>query len=124
MGGKGPDRVAVDNGGRSAPSTAPQWSPPLSTALLRRGSGDPALARASLSGRGMALAQALAREFDAVGVVNDTVEDGVCESAHASQLLPKPLRPTTYHPRTPLRGAIGSRLPFRLPLGRCGPRPG
>ena len=35
--------------------------------------------RASLSGRGMALAQALAREFDAVGVVNDTVEDGVGE---------------------------------------------
>ena len=27
----------------------------------------------------MALAQALAREFDAVGVVNDTVEDGVGE---------------------------------------------
>jgi hypothetical protein len=28
----------------------------------------------------MALAQALAREFDAVGVVNDTVEDGVGHS--------------------------------------------
>src|SRR5271163_3441700 len=44
--------------------------------------------RASLSGRGMALAQALAREFDAVGVVNDTVEDGVGERGNANQVMP------------------------------------
>src|SRR5277367_6705312 len=34
--------------------------------------------------RGMALAQAFAREFDAVGVVNDTVEDGVGERGKIS----------------------------------------
>ena len=48
----------------------------------------PALARGSLSGRGMALAQALAREFDAVGVVNDTVEDGVGERGNTNQVMP------------------------------------
>ena len=37
----------------------------------------------------MALAQALAREFDAVGVVNDTVEDGVGERG-ITQLLMMP----------------------------------
>ena len=36
----------------------------------------------------MALAQALAREFDAVGVVNDTVEDGVGERGNANQVMP------------------------------------
>ena len=36
----------------------------------------------------MALAQALAREFDAVGVVNDTVEDGVGERGNANQVVP------------------------------------
>ena len=36
----------------------------------------------------MALAQALAREFDAVGVVNDTVEDGVGERGNADQVVP------------------------------------
>src|SRR5271163_3525861 len=44
--------------------------------------------RAPLSGRGMALAQALAREFDAVGVVNDAVEDGVGEGGNANQVVP------------------------------------
>ena len=36
----------------------------------------------------MALAQALAREFDAVGVVNDTVEDGVGERGDTNQVMP------------------------------------
>jgi hypothetical protein len=36
----------------------------------------------------MALAQALAREFDAVGVVNDAVEDGVGERGNANQVVP------------------------------------
>ena len=36
----------------------------------------------------MALAQALAREFDAVGVVNDAVEDGVGERRNANQVVP------------------------------------
>src|SRR5580700_11931377 len=36
----------------------------------------------------MALAQALAREFDAVGVVNDTVEDGVGERGNTDQVVP------------------------------------
>ena len=35
-----------------------------------------------------ALAQALAGEFDAVGVVNDAVEDGVGERGHADQFMP------------------------------------
>ena len=35
----------------------------------------------------MALAQALAREFDAVGVVNYTVEDGVGERGNANQVV-------------------------------------
>ena len=39
----------------------------------------------------MALAQALAREFDAVGVVNDTVEDGVGESGITDQRRIPPL---------------------------------
>ena len=36
----------------------------------------------------MALAQALAREFDAVGVVNDTVEDGVGKRGDTNQVVP------------------------------------
>jgi hypothetical protein len=39
----------------------------------------------------MALAQALAREFDAVGVVNDAVEDGVGESGDPDQRRIPPL---------------------------------
>ena len=37
----------------------------------------------------MALARALAREFDAVVVVNDTVEDRVGERGDTNQVMPK-----------------------------------
>src|SRR5271166_2027265 len=65
-----------------------QRSPPLSTALLRRGSGEPTFARPSISWRGSPLAQALAGQIDAIGVVNDAVEDGVGERWNADQVMP------------------------------------
>ena len=46
----------------------------------------------------MALAQALAREFDAVGVVNDAVEDGVGERGIADQRT-MPLLLMGWYPR-------------------------
>src|SRR5271166_2588008 len=65
-----------------------QRSPPLSTALSRRGSGEPAFERPSISWRGPPLAQALAGQIDAIGVVNDAVEDGVGERGNADQVMP------------------------------------
>jgi hypothetical protein len=46
------------------------------------------VARASASGLRRPLAQAVAGQFDAVGVVNDAVEDGVGEGRDADQLVP------------------------------------
>ena len=60
----------------------------MSTALSRRGSGGPALARRLISGRGRSLSQALAGQFDAVGVVDDAVEDGVGEGGNPDQVMP------------------------------------
>src|SRR5271157_1693749 len=45
-------------------------------------------ARTSVSGRGRPLAQALAGQIDAIGVVNDAVEDGVGERGNADQVMP------------------------------------
>src|SRR6202142_3608981 len=36
----------------------------------------------------MPLAQALAGQFDAIGVMNDAVEDGVCERGYPDQIVP------------------------------------
>ncbi len=36
----------------------------------------------------MALAQALSGQFDAIGVVDDAVEDGVGEGGNADQIVP------------------------------------
>ena len=63
-------------------SGARRYPPPCCAEVGNRPS------RARLSGRRMALAQALAREFDAVGVVNDTVEDGVGERGDTNQVMP------------------------------------
>ena len=46
------------------------------------------MARRSISGRGLPLAQALAGQIDAIGVVNDAVEDGVGERGNADQVMP------------------------------------
>jgi hypothetical protein len=62
--------------------------PPLSTALSRRGSASDLSARRSISWRGPPLAQALAGQLDAIGVVNDAVEDGVGERGNADQVMP------------------------------------
>ena len=79
--------MAVGKAGKRAlPSAVAQ--PALSIALPRRGSGEPAVGRRSLSGLGTKLAQALAGQFDAVGVVNDAVEDGVGERGNPDQVVP------------------------------------
>ena len=46
------------------------------------------MARASVSGLRTPLAQALARQLDAIGVVDDAVEDGVGEGGNADQIVP------------------------------------
>jgi len=73
----------VGNDGRSALFIALVRSPSLSTALSRRRSGG-AGPGASPSWRCAALAQALAGKLDAIGVVNDAVEDGVGERGISS----------------------------------------
>src|SRR5208337_2160572 len=56
--------------------------------LVAPRSGEPAFARTSVSWRGPPLAQALAGQLDAIGVVNDAVEDGVGERGNADQVMP------------------------------------
>jgi hypothetical protein len=78
----------VDNGGRRALSIAPYRSPPLSTALSRRARRLAGLAAQVGFRTRPSLAQALARRIDAIGVVNDAVEDGVGEGWNADQVMP------------------------------------
>jgi hypothetical protein len=50
--------------------------------------GDPAVALSVASGLSAAFAQAVAGKVDAIGVVDDAVEDGVGESGNSNQVVP------------------------------------